>query len=86
MPLALLLSTHVRTDLAAMVKKLAYVESTEILGVRRITSPGARSLWTSSSDSEGKRPLPLRVIITYKLEPGQPRFWADLSDWNTVHS
>lgn len=27
-------------------------------------------------------PLPRRVVITYKNEPGQPQFWANLSEWN----
>jgi hypothetical protein len=84
MPLALLLSTHVRTDLAAMVKKLDYVESTEILGVPAHHIAGRTDtvdfqMWIA----EGKRPLPLRVVITYTHEPGQPRFWSDITDWNT---
>jgi hypothetical protein len=32
--------------------------------------------------TQGERPLPLRVVITYKKDVGQPQFRADLSDWN----
>ena len=31
---------------------------------------------------QGDRPLPRRVVITYKAEPGQPQFRADLTDWD----
>jgi len=27
-------------------------------------------------------PLPIRIVITYKHEKGQPQFWADFSEWN----
>jgi hypothetical protein len=30
----------------------------------------------------GEQPLPQRIVVTYKLAPGQPRFVASLSDWN----
>jgi hypothetical protein len=32
--------------------------------------------------AQGSEPLPRRIVITYQEEPGQPQFWADLSDWN----
>ena len=39
---------------------------------------------TSSTGSPtDARPLPLRVVLTYVGEPGQPQFWANFSDWNT---
>jgi hypothetical protein len=28
--------------------------------------------------------LPLRLVITYQDEPGQPQFWAQFLDWNTA--
>jgi hypothetical protein len=31
---------------------------------------------------QGKDPLPSRIVLTYKLEDGQPQYWADLSGWN----
>jgi hypothetical protein len=30
----------------------------------------------------GDRPLPQRIVVTYKLAPGQPQFAANLSEWN----
>jgi len=35
-------------------------------------------LWVA----QGVRPLPRRVILTYKTAPGAPQFWAELSDWD----
>lgn len=32
--------------------------------------------------TKGDRPLPRRVVITYKAVPGAPQFWAELSDWD----
>src|SRR4029453_8402361 len=83
MPLALLLSTHVRTELPTLAKEIDYVESTKIRGqaAHHIAGRGDSvdfQLWIA----EGTKPLPLRIVITYKLAPGQPRFAADISDWN----
>jgi hypothetical protein len=83
-PLALLLSTHVRTDLLDMAKNVEYVERTRI-GRKDAHHIAAQS---DSVDFEfwiadGNKPLPLRVVITYKTAPGQPRFWSDISYWQT---
>jgi hypothetical protein len=32
--------------------------------------------------AKGKKPLPRRVVITYKNEPGEPQFWATFVEWN----
>jgi len=32
--------------------------------------------------AEGKQPLPQRIVITYKHEPGQPQFRAQIREWN----
>jgi len=83
-PLALLLSTHVRTDLLDMAKNVEYVERTRV-GRKDAHHIAAQS---ESVDFEfwiadGNKPLPLRVVITYKPAPGQPRFWSDISNWQT---
>jgi hypothetical protein len=31
--------------------------------------------------AKGPQPLPRRVVITYRNDPGQPQFRADLYDW-----
>jgi hypothetical protein len=84
MPLALLLTTRLPDVLAGSVKTIDYVESTEILGVATQHVAGRTDrvdfqFWIK----EGKSPLPLRVVITYKHSPGQPQFWANFADWNT---
>jgi hypothetical protein len=82
-PLSLLLSTHVRTELPTLAKEIDYVESTQIRGqtAHHIAGRGDSvdfQIWIA----EGTSPLPLRIVITYKLEQAQPRFAADFSDWN----
>jgi hypothetical protein len=84
MPLAQLLSTHLGTELPALVKELDYVESTDLLGHAAHHIVGR----TDSVDfqfwiAEGDRPVPYRVVIKYTQEPGQPQFWSEFSDWNT---
>jgi hypothetical protein len=82
MPLALMLSNHVGTELPALAKQVDYVESTKISGqaAHHIAGRGDSvdfQIWIA----DGSRPLPLRIVITYKLAPGQPKFSADISDW-----
>jgi hypothetical protein len=31
---------------------------------------------------EGDRPVPHRIVITYRLAPGAPQFWADFDQWD----
>jgi hypothetical protein len=83
MPLALLLTTHLPTELAQRVKSVDYVESTDIYGVPAHHIAGR----TDSVDfqfwiTEGEHALPLRVVLTYWQSPGEPQFWANFSDWH----
>jgi hypothetical protein len=83
MPLALLLSTHVRSELPILAKDVDYVEQTEIRGraAHHIAGRGDSvdfQFWIA----DGASPLPLRIVIIYKLAQGQPRFAAELSEWN----
>jgi hypothetical protein len=32
--------------------------------------------------AEGDKPLLRRIALTYREAEGQPRFWADFSDWD----
>jgi hypothetical protein len=83
-PLALLLSTHVGTELPALAQDLVYVERTTV-GDEPAHHVAGRSesvdfeFWVADDE----KPLPLRVAITYKQAPGQPKFWADFSKWKT---
>jgi len=82
MPLALLLTTHLPSELAQRVKTVEYVESTDIYGVPTHHIAGR----TDAVDfqfwiTEGEHALPLRVVLSYRQSPGEPQFWANFSDW-----
>ena len=82
-PLSMLLLASIKEELEKRITEVDYVESTSIAGkpadhlaVR--TADIDFQVWVA----QGEQPLPLRIIITYKNDPGQPQFSADLSDWN----
>jgi hypothetical protein len=84
MPLALLLTTRLPDALPSRIKSIDYVESTEILGVPTDHVAGrAENVDFQFWITKGQRPLPLRVVITYRQSPGEPQFWANFADWNT---
>ena len=83
LPLAAMLSTRLPDERSKRVNSVDYVEYTNILG------PGTHhiSARTSTVDfqvwiADGERPLPLRIVLTYKTEPGQPQFRAQFLDWD----
>ena len=83
MPLAVLLLTTAPSELEQRTETLDYVEKTNILGTPAHHLAGR----TESVDyqvwvADGDKPLPLRVVLTYRNEEGQPQFRAQLSDWN----
>lgn len=85
MPLALLLTTRLPGELPGRLTAIEYVESTDIWGTPADHIAGR----TANVDfqfwiAQGERPLPLRIVITYRNEPGQPQFWANLLHWNTA--
>jgi hypothetical protein len=84
MPLAQLMSTKLGTEFPALVKELDYVESADLRGIAAHHIVGR----TDSVDFQfwiaaGDRPVPLRIVIRYTQEPGQPQFWSEFSDWKT---
>jgi hypothetical protein len=84
MPLARLLSSRLPSEWPKRVRTVDYVELVDIGGVKAHHVAGR----TDDVDfqywiMDGARPLPLRVVLTYVNEPGQPQFWANFSDWNT---
>mgnify|MGYP005812021525 CR=1 FL=1 len=84
-PLALLLSTHVRTELPTLAREIDYVEKTSLRGqVAHHIAGRGESVDFQFWIADGNKPLPLRVVIVYKNSPGQPRFWSDFSGWNTA--
>ena len=84
LPLAMMLMSRLPVELERRVRGVDYVETsytfgtpTHHLAVRGDTVDF--QVWVRASGA----PLPLRVVITYKNEPGQPDFRADFADWNT---
>jgi hypothetical protein len=83
-PLAMMLLSTLPSELDKLVASADYVETTTIADgpcdhVAARTNRGVDfQVWVA----QGGQPLPRRIVITYKDEPGQPQFWADLSNWN----
>ena len=83
LPLAVLLVSQLPVELKERVRALDYVERTSIDGVvshhlAARTDTVDFQVWVA----EGDKPLPHRVVLTYKNAPGQPQVRAQLSDWN----
>lgn len=83
LPLAVLLVSQLPAELERRTQSLDYVEKTTIHGqaahhLAARTETVDYQVWIA----EGPKPLPLRVLLTYKLEEGQPQFRAQFSDWN----
>jgi hypothetical protein len=83
LPLAVLLVSQLRAELKARVRSVDYVERTNIDGapshhLAARTDMVDFQIWVA----DGDRPLPQRVVITYRQAKGEPQFWAQFSDWN----
>ena len=82
LPLAALLTSRLPAELETRVKAVNYVEYTEILPVpahhiAARTDTLDFQVWIA----DGDKPLPLRIVMTYVNEPGQPQFRAQFLDW-----
>ncbi len=83
LPLAAMLSTRLPEELERRVKSIEYVEYTDILGfgahhIAARTSTIDFQVWIA----DGERPLPVRIVLTYKNDPGAPQFRAQFLDWD----
>lgn len=83
LPLAMLLVTQLPDELERRTESLDYVEKTSLYGkpahhLAGRTETVDYQIWIA----EGAHPLPLRVVLTYKLSEDQPQFRAQFSDWN----
>lgn len=83
LPLAMLLVSQLPAELERRTESLDYIEKTTIHGqaahhLAARTETVDYQVWIA----EGAKPLPLRVVLTYKLADGQPQFRAQFSDWN----
>lgn len=81
-PLAVLLVSQAPGEFEDRVRAIDYVEKTNILGVPSHHLAGRTDtvdfqIWVS----DGEQPFPLRIVLTYRTEPGQPQFWAQFADW-----
>jgi hypothetical protein len=82
LPLAALLTKRFAAELQQRVTSVDYVEYTEILPVPAHHIAGRTAavdfqVWIA----DGDQPLPLRIVLTYVNEPGQPQFRAQFLDW-----
>jgi hypothetical protein len=83
-PLAMLLLSALPSQLDDLVVSADYVETTTITDVPcdHVAAETSRGVDFQAWIAQGSEPLPRRIVITYKEEPGQPQFWADFSNWN----
>ena len=82
-PFAPLLLTTLAAEIEQRTKTLDYVEKTDILGAPAHHLAGRADgvdyqVWIS----DGDKPLPLRLVLTYVKEKGEPQFRAHFSNWN----
>jgi hypothetical protein len=83
MPMAELLSNNLPKTLKDRVKEAYWVEEVTIDGTRcdhlalRNDMVDAQA-WVAKGD----KPVPQRIVITYKRANGQPQFWANFHNWN----
>ncbi len=83
LPLAVLLVSQLPAELKDRVRSIDYVEKTSIFGaashhLAARTDTVDFQIWVA----DGDKPLPQRVVITYKKDKGAPQFRAQFSDWN----
>lgn len=82
-PLADLVHSDVYAEVAGKVESGLWVEEA-LIGDSLCDHIAFRAdrvdvqLWIE----QGDRPVPHRVVITHRDEPGAPQFWADLGDWS----
>ena len=83
LPLAMMLVSQLPAELKARVRSIDYVEKTSTFGapahhLAARTDDVDLQVWIA----DGDKPLPQRVVLTYRRAPGQPQFRAQFSDWN----
>lgn len=86
-PLARMLLTTLPQELATKTEAVSYVEQDVLLDqpTHHLAIRGTDvdlQLWVTRTAPV----LPRRVVITYRNEPGQPQFRAELTDWNLTPS
>jgi len=82
-PLAPMLMERFPDELQRRIQSIEYVEYTDIMGkpahhIAARTKTVDFQVWIA----DGMQPLPLRVVLNYPQQEGQPQFWANFSNWN----
>jgi hypothetical protein len=82
-PMAELFSNTFATTIRGKVSEAYFVEEATIAGtpcdhIALRNDLVDMQMWIAKGD----KPVLERLVITYKLEDGQPQFWANLHDWN----
>jgi hypothetical protein len=85
LPLAMLFMSRLPVEFERRVRSVDYVEKTALFGTpaHHLAARGDTvdmQVWVSDS----AQPLPLRIVLTYKDELGQPEFRAQFADWNVA--
>lgn len=83
MPLALMLSANFPEEMEKRLEDLAFVEVSATTDLPCVHLAGRTDqvdfqVWIPQTGN----PLPKRMVIAYRDEEGQPKFWADFTDWN----
>jgi hypothetical protein len=83
MPLALMLRSDLPKELKARTGEVDYVERTRIDGqpahhIAGRTDTVDYQFWIA----DGPKPLPLRVVLSYKTVEGEPQFRGQFVNWN----
>jgi hypothetical protein len=83
LPLAMLFVSQLPAELKDRVRSIDYVEKTNIHGaaahhLAARTDTADFQVWVA----DGDKPLPQRIVITYRKAKGEPQFRAQFSDWN----
>lgn len=83
LPLALLLTAGLPAEIEGRVRSAEVVQRVALFDVPCVqVAARADNVDFQVWIPEQGAPLPRRIVITYRNEPGQPQFWADLSQWS----
>jgi hypothetical protein len=83
LPLARLLTTRAPAELDRRVQSLVYVERTVLPQPAHHIAGRTGNVDVQLWIADDAQPLPLRIVLTYVDEPGQPQFRAQFLDWKT---
>ena len=84
LPLAPLFMSALPTELERRITSIDYVQTTSATGApthqvaARMNTGVDVQVWIATSD----KPLPQRIVLTYRDAPGAPQFWAEFTHWD----